>query len=356
MYIYVLTLLLSTFSSYVLKRNRRNIFNYKLFFYFTLLMLIISPTIRSSIVGTDSGNYVGSFYKLKELNDFWFNNTTSYELGYQLLERIANILASDYWALFFIISLIVNYFYLRTIVYLSENISMSLFLFITLGTYFFFFNGARQGIAAAIYSYSLIYLIKGDFKKYLFWVLIASFFHKTVLITIPFYFIFRLKFSYKNLFIIISVSIVIVFFSSYLLFLFPDTFAKRFTVYQDRKSSGAILLTVFYVLITLFFVFIRKYIPQEKNKIYDIYLNMTILTAIIYLFVSLSGQDVNLIRLTLYFSLSYILIWPIIFKYIKFMHNTFFKFTFYIIHFVFFIIFIHKMSNLLPYKINPYFL
>ena len=66
----------------------------------------------------------------------------------------------------------------------SKQIEISFFFFITAGIYVTCFNAERQAVACAIYALAVGPLIKGNFKKYLGWVLVASLFHQTALVAI----------------------------------------------------------------------------------------------------------------------------------------------------------------------------
>ena len=96
------------------------------------------------------------------------------------------------------------------------------------------------------------------------------------------------------------------------------------------------------------------YKDLEPSKLYefDIYLNMCVFSSLIYLVVAITGTDVNFLRLTLYFSMGYILIWPIIFGSVPIFKKNIIKLSFVIIHLVFYFFYIYKFSNLNPYIFN----
>lgn len=324
----------------------------KFFMYSVSIMLILVAGLRSSDVGTDTNNYVYSFGSERVEDSDILDNPSTSEIGYLFIEKTARNLSNEYWVLLMLIAIVVVGFNMRTIYVLSENYAISIFVFIALGSYVFFFNGARQGLAAGIFGISMIYLMKGNFKKYLLWIMIAFLFHRTVLIAIPLYFLFRTTYSLKNL--IITTSLLVLFITSinFILRFFPDTFGNKYLAYEDRGASGAVLLTVFFVMITVIFIHFRQFIAENDLKYYDIYLNATIFTALIYVLVQVTGQDVNMVRLTLYSSFGIILIWPIIFRNVSYFRSPLPRLGFFIGHFVFFYIYLNKMSNLVPYSFS----
>ena len=119
-----------------------------------------------------------------------------------------------------------------------------------------------------------------------------------------------------------------------------------------RKIISFAILTLFFFIMSLLFIFLRSKIVKSKLYEYDIYLNMCIFSSIIYLVVALTGSDVNFLRLTLYFSMGYILIWPIIFRSVPIFKKTIIRFAFVTIHLMFYFFYIFKMSNLNPYIVN----
>ena len=326
----------------------------KLSYYFSGIVLTIFATIRSSDVGTDSNNYVGIFNQFKDSTESLFSVKTSLETGYLLLMEIALNISTDYWSLFFMTALVCVFTSYYTIYKLSDNIKVSVFIYISLATYFFIFNGARQALAASIFGIAIYCLINKKRVGYFIIVLLASFFHSTALILFPFYYLLRFKFKTRNLILFSIGSFIALYYLSSILTLFGEGSVARYSVYEDRNSTGGYLLTLFFFIMSFIFIFFRKKIVKSKLFEYDIYLNMSIFSSIIHLVVSFTGSDVNFLRLSLYFSIGYILIWPIIFRSVYYFKQSFTRLSFVIIHLLFLFFYISKFSNLNPYKFNNF--
>jgi transmembrane protein EpsG len=324
----------------------------KIIFFLLFCGLTVFPGIRSTQVGTDTPNYVYSFTTDKFMNDPLLESKSNVELGYQALERTLRSFTDNYVVLFFTIAFIVVGIYLLVIYRNSEHYGISIFVFITLGIYLYFFNGARQAISAAIFGLAITPLINGKFVRYLIVIVIASLFHKTVLLGIPLYFLFRQKFTIRSLILLTILTILITTGLSIALQFSPSLVAEKYAQYDNRTSGGGLLLMIVYVVMTGAFIFARKLIPGEHLKKYDIYLNMAVFTGLVYVMVNLFGKDVNLIRLTLYYAYGFILIWPIIFKNLGMFRSTIPWIFFYSVHLIFFYIYINKMSRLVPYIVN----
>ncbi|MDB3999942.1 EpsG family protein [Schleiferiaceae bacterium] len=315
-----------------------------------LIILSLFAGLRSSEVGTDTGAYVSSFSKIKNVDIF--DLSTSRESGYLLFEKAIQRLHVDYWVMLFFIALVIVYLNLKVISALSYNVGLSTFLFIALGSYLFLFNGARQGLASGFYGLAVLNVRKENLQRYLLWIVIAFTFHRTVLIMVPFYFLIRQHYSLKNLFLTVFSTLLIMGFLNELLRFFPEAITEKYLAYENRGARGGELLTLFYVALPIVFVYVRRLIRAELIADYDIYLNMTILNGMIYLYVYLFGLDVNILRVTLYLSLSYLLLWPIIFKSVAFFRSLAGVLVFYIIHLMFFYVYLDRMSNLVPYQLN----
>jgi transmembrane protein EpsG len=344
---FIILFLVLLLLSFVSKRNLN------LLIFLSASILILFASFRSFNVGTDTQNYITNFENLKYIAKSINDVQTSLEYGYLALERLAYYFSQEYWILLFFIALVSVGFSLYVIKKMSTNIRLSVFLYISLGFYLFLFNGARQSIAAAIFGVSYYYLVKRKLIFFVLWVIIASLFHKTVLIMLPFYFILNNNFTIKKMFYFSILSFIALTFLSKFILIFDDSTTNRYSAYEGRDAQGGLLLTVFFVILSIILINFKKNIKLENINNYNIFLNTCVFSSIIYLVVSVSGSDVNFTRMSLYFSFGYLLIWPLIFRDVKMFNQIATKFIFISIHLVFYGIYLSKMSNLVPFEWNP---
>lgn len=321
------------------------------FIYLPVVILILFCGLRASSVGIDTNNYVGMFQTV-DLTLPFFTNNYSFEYGFALLLKTTALFSNNY--LFFLLvsgglTILLN---VRALYSLSHNFVISMFLFITTCTYFFVFNGLRQAIAASIFSMAIVALVRNEKLSYFAWILIAVFFHKSVIVVIPFFWIVRQPFSFKFITYLFFAVILFILAISNLDFFMPVTDSERYTQYIDRGAAGAGLLTAFFVMLSLFYIYIRRFIAEAFIREYDIYLNLSVIVATIYSSVWLLGVDVNFVRLTLYFSIGHLLIWPIIFHCQFDGFKPFVFFVFILVFTLFFYIYLNKMGYV-PYVLNP---
>ena len=112
------------------------------------------------------------------------------EPGYFYLMKLILFLNGEFYWVTISAALITIYFLYKGVLNLTPYFVLSIFLFLVSPSgYGFCVNGMRQGISAAMFLFSIKYIIEGNFYKYCGILLIASLFHVSALILIPFYFI-----------------------------------------------------------------------------------------------------------------------------------------------------------------------
>lgn len=113
------------------------------------------------------------------------------EIGFNTLVKVLYWLSGgEYYELVFaVFAAVTLFFFLRAFARQSVNFSQTFFLFMTLGLYFQTFNTVRYYLALSIALFSMKYVLDRDYLKFIFWILIAALFHKSVLLVIPVYWI-----------------------------------------------------------------------------------------------------------------------------------------------------------------------
>jgi EpsG family len=344
------TLLFIVSGSAFIARNAGNRAVARFFVCAAFTSMVLVAGLRGRTVGSDTKEYTDSFKQQSTLAHVL--KESSMEPGYLFLKTVAREISDDYWALLIMIAVVAVFCFMRSIYLYSVNPVIALFTFITMGYYTFFFNGARQGLACAVYALALGALIEGNFKKYCLWVMLAFFFHKTVIIALPLYFLFRQKTTFKYVLLMVIISVGSVFFMG-TIFDLSTLISDKYAIYQTMEATGGKMLTLFYALLSVFFLFFRPRVPDVDRRIYDCFLNMFILGASIYISVTLSGAYVELTRIAFYFQIASIFLWPIIFRNIyKASAKRLLSVGVVFSHLIFFYIFLDKMAGLTPFRFN----
>lgn len=317
-------------------------------FFMPLIVLSLFAGLRSYQVGTDSGTYTRHFRS--NLNIYNFEFEEGVELGYQLLEYILLSINADYFWLFILTAILIVCCYLTIFKRYSVNYAFSVFLFITLGVYTFFFNGLRQGIAMAIFVLAIPYLLEKKFIPYILVCLFASLFHTTALFMIPFYFMVNLRI--KPLYKIISTFLGSLFISSFLINYLATT-NERYESYTEISDEAGGLLTLGFYSILLLFIYLiillYKITDEYIIKLFTFYaVGVVFIIPVAMLGAMASGPQ----RLINYFTWTLVILLPVVFKKIN---NVYITSLAALIFLVYFILTTSTFSNLAPYIINPVF-
>lgn len=322
-------------------------------FYFVLaFILIFFAAIRKVGVGTDSGNYVDIFNQLLNVFENGFTATGSLEIGYLFLNYLVLMVSDEYFMLFAAIAFVSVILYFITFKHKSKNLRISIFIFLTSAIYLFSFNGARQGIAAAFVALAISNALDNKLKHFLIYVIIGVLFHKTAVIVLPFYYLMNIPFSMRNLVLLILISFLPINYLSEILSVADEDSKGRYMAYVNRGATGGLLLTIFFIINNAFLIFFRKDISKFNLKFYDKLLFLANIHTIIYLVVTITGKDINLVRFSIYFSIAFPLIWSLIFQDTRTFRKGFPKVIVYFAYICFYYVYLDKMSNLTPYKLN----
>lgn len=325
----------------------------KTLLFITLALLVLFAGLRSSEVGTDAMGYARSFIKGNHILEGDLTERVTDEMGFFYLEKYLSAISKKYIVLFMGVALLTYTCVLTAIRRETDQIVIPLFVFITLGLYTFVFNAARQGIAVGIYMLSFKYLYEGGrkgFLKYCAFVLVAALFHKTVIIALPLYFLFRLRFSAKYLLLIVVLGYVFGLLMPAFL-TFAGTIEQRYALYSMTASGGE-MLTLFYVLITLFFIYWRRYVDEHCLDKYEVFLNMMIFGTLIYVVVQYNELYIEMTRFAAYFQVASVFLWAFIYQSEKKPREVY-SLAIIVGHLLYFYIFCSRMANLVPYKFNP---
>lgn len=189
----------------------------------------------------------------------------------------------------------------------SEDFAITFFLFMMLGLYFQTYNTVRYYLALAIALYSMRYVLNKDFIKFVFWILVASLFHKSVLLTIPVYWI--ASYVWKKWMIVaglvasagcflakgVILKIALLFYPSY-----------ENTVFLEGGTSPVSIIRG--VLVLGLYVWYRKrYLTETEDRELCFYAQLNLLSVVTCVFFSFLPV---VTRIAYYFSIAQLLMIP----------------------------------------------
>lgn len=134
-------------------------------------------------VGNDYGNYVNTFHEI------YVGGYVVTEPGFNLLVRFLYTLAGgeNYLLVFALFAACTSFLFLKAMYEQSVDFGLSFALFMLLGLYFRTFNTVRYYLVLAVTLYSLRYVLKREYGKFVLLILGAALFHKSVLVVLVLY-------------------------------------------------------------------------------------------------------------------------------------------------------------------------
>ncbi|MGN0517195.1 MAG: EpsG family protein [Acutalibacteraceae bacterium] len=288
--------------------------------FLTILWILLA--FRGATIGSDTDTYIGIFedatrwagnhpYGVDYISDL-FHNTTRYETGYIVYNRLLAGIFDDVQWLFIITATFCMFVCYKLVINHSHNVALSLFLFVSLRLYYFTMSGMRQCIAIFICILAYDYVRKRKLVRFLLLVLLAMQFHTSAVIFVVVYPLSFVSFNLKTSFLISSCGVVAFFAFDKILVnvlnVLPDyyehyTSTERF----EENKLGNILVAAIQISFLLISVFSR-YGKQRKHysdrlfiKEYDDESMMKFMVLISILLSIISLKATTLDRLFYYF-------------------------------------------------------
>lgn len=231
------------------------------------------------------------------------------EAGFNWLVRILYTLSGgEYYELVFaVFAFVTLILFLKAFYEQSVDFAWTYFLFMTLGLYFQTYNTMRYYLALAIALYAMRYVLNRDWIKFVFWILMAALFHKSVLLTIPVYWI--ASYTWKRWMIVVGLvfsagcflgkSVVL----KVALLLYPS---YENTVYLEGGTSPVSIVRGLLV-IGLYLWYRKRYLGEKEDKELVFYAQLNLLSVVVCIFFSFLPV---VTRIAYYFSVSQLLMIP----------------------------------------------
>lgn len=258
---------------------------YRLVFWVIGIGLIILAGIRDGI-GYD-------FYGYNQIyNTIHTNGNNLFNSGIEPLYVVVNKFCNNFGQVIFISALLGVGIKLVAIKNYSKDIMISLFLYYA-GIFIMYDMGVmRQGIAMGICLLSLQYVLNKKFIKFLICITIATLFHSSAMVIIPMYFIASNQYSRKIIYTVLvilllsSILRIDIIATKVLVGILPSQLQEKAIFYTVNYTEGSILISfikraIFAVVFVEFY-----YIKKIKDPISLLFLNMYILSLVVYVLFS----------------------------------------------------------------------
>ena len=229
---------------------------HRILYVFAILLLILFSALRNGFIYPDIHNYYDIFNgKYRFLDD-------NVGVGYRLLNTVCHWVTSSFQFFLIVISIFVVGCYGKVIKEYSPCIWFSLFLYILINYYPSFFI-LRQYLALAVCLLSLKYIINREFVRFGIYTLVAFSFHATALLIVPLYFLYGMKATKMNMFLL-TVGAVFFVISFMSLAEYVNLFSAYYAHYFGTKVEGGMWQR------TLLKIYIAGvYLFTLRNRFYD---------------------------------------------------------------------------------------
>ena len=272
-------------------------------------VLFFMIAFRNQYVGTvDSHRYYNNWLFLRDLPRSMLGNylqNSEMDTGYLVVVwALSHIFPNPQFvfifsAILFVIA-VCNFIYKN-----SEDVCLSVVMFVCLGLYTFMVQGLRQAVAMCICLFALELYKNKKYVRFVLLVLLATLFHKTAIIFLLVGFLRLLKMEWKSYTFVGLASATVLAGSGYIVEWSKVLFKEE--TYTTAAQAGGFIATAIYVLILVVsFIFATK--KQKKEDDFTLFFYITYMGFFSYLlrYVELAILE----RISYYFLFGQIILLP----------------------------------------------
>lgn len=245
-----------------------------------LIELVLLMGMRAYNIGADTEWYLYYLEKNKgvSLNQIPLN-TEYYEYGYSLFNNLCSYLNLDKTTFLLVVSAIeVVPFFIFVSKY-SQNLFLSIIVFMAFQPFNLCMGMFRQAIAISIFFLGIGSIFEKNLKRFCIFIIIASFFHTSILFLFPLYWLGKIKIKKEMVFFVPIVTAVFVIFGRVISHYIVSK--SHYNGYLDSKydttENGTQLLTLVFLAISVLCILsIRNHSDSGTSNLIDEKLNLSI--------------------------------------------------------------------------------
>ena len=240
---------------------------YNMLCLFSIFLILLAVSACRLNVGNDYAKYV-EFMHLIACDAYSYVPT---ETGFNTLVAVLYRLTGNenFLLVFAVFAFLTIGLFLKAMYEQSDSFGQSFFLFMTFGLYFSTFNTVRYYLALALALYSVKYVLKKEWAKFLLLILLGSTFHKSMLVVIPLYFLATLAWKKWQLILMALFCTTFIFMQDFYLkaviFLYPS---YEDTEYLEGGISWFNILRCLGVLIFAALYYKQAVTGSKRNRFY----------------------------------------------------------------------------------------
>ena len=185
----------------------------------------------------------------------------------------------------------------------SEDVLMSVVMFITLGLYEFMFQGMRQAIAMSICLFAFEFCKKRKLLPFILLIVLAMCYHRTAGIFVVVYFLFGIPMNGLSILISGIAGAVMIGASSFIAQIANDILDRD---YAGAVEEGGFIALIIYALIIVVALLLKEQIKPDKK--FSFFFFVLLLGAVIY---TTRYTDVRIAeRISFYFMFAHMVVLP----------------------------------------------
>lgn len=312
LFLYNSVLLIASIFAYFGEKSDR----YNSFFIFSSFCVLFVLSFIRFDVGHDYWNYYNSFKLINSPRFFVFSS----ELSYSLFCKLFSFSPRGYVYVFGLYSFLTLFFLYKTLIY-YKSLFFGVFIFIAYNMLFTSFDQIRQTLAIFIFLYSIRFIENKSFKKYLIFILLATFFHFSAIILLPVYFLSKIKINFW-IWPLVFMFLLVGYFNGtwtdsreYFFSMIPyyNSYALLTDQLESKQLSSGLGL-LYQLLITIIILW------QLKNRNYNHLFLFSAFGLVVFLF---SSGNLNLDRIANYFLFANVISIPLVIKNSKILKSFF---------------------------------
>lgn len=257
------------------------------------LVMFSMAAFRDHIAGFDYHMYELYYTHVVGIGDYLrglyepFYRSKSFESGFVILSSVIRTLdfTQGPCFFFFMIALVSFSIFFPSIKEYTPFVYIAILFYLYKAYFWHDFTLARQTVAIAVFTYSIRYVLKREYWKYIALNLIAMSLHASAIILLPLCFILNRQFSIRTILITIFVAFVISFLSPFLWQMCINIatvlgIGERLTAYNMNTNTINPLNFLEIVFILFVSLFNRK-MYTEKEPYFNIFLNMFLISSVL---------------------------------------------------------------------------
>ena len=275
----------------------------KLTVFFTFIVLWIIFIFEDGSTMADTKEYISDFYAFSRDSLQNAIVDSQEEVGFVLLNKFLSVFSHNEFILLFTCGTIIVWSFAYSVYKYSTIIWLSAFLFLNI-PYLQSLYVLRQYIAISICLLSISFVLNRKLLPFLILIILAFSFHKTAIIFLPIYFLYKLNINIK--FFVVSIIIGYIYYSyGFSLIEFFLSFSELdYGAYMDSFSNATAIFIDAFLLILFFVAFDFKQLMGPSKLFFIMFIIGTIIDL-----GSLNAPGGS--RLSMYYNISTIFLIPL---------------------------------------------